>query len=80
MEVVPGGYEFSRGGQTYRLTEAGWQVWNVASEALMQPGVSDETDPAVLDYLEVNMPPGAVQELTPEDRAVLEENRFGFAI
>jgi len=68
------------GSKGYALSLDGWQVLNVAAEALNQRGVRSEDDPAVRSYLERNMPPGLAHGLSSSDVGQLRELGYGFAL
>ncbi len=81
MEIRDGNYVWqAKPGVEYTLSPAGWEVMNVGVKALQIPGVFHDRDPVVDNYLAEHLDPGLVMQLTPEDRMVLEENRYGFLL
>ncbi len=81
VEVRDGDYVWqARPGVEYRLTPAGWGVMDIGIKALSIPGVYHEWDPAVAEYLDTHLDPMLLAQLTPEDRRVLNENRYGFVL
>ena len=81
VEIRDGNYVWqAQPGVEYELSPAGWEVMNIGVKALSIQGVYHEADPLVDEYLDQNLGPGLLARLTPDDRRVLEENRYGFLL